>query len=169
VSCGNRHSGTDGLYTTSVAHTLFLAEQYKTAIEARSERAGYYLDAAAWAALGDRKQSIALLRERLNNTSFSKLITALKASLLAILEGKTAEAERIIDDADTSREPEMLVYFVRHYGHMCLLDSSIKALQLAARSGFTCAPDTLRSDPMAGPVAKASETWLTAKQCRGSC
>jgi len=69
------------------------------------------------------------------------------ASLLAILEGKTDEAESIMDEADTSREPEILVYFARHYGHMRLLDSSIKALQLAARSGFTCAPDTLKSDP----------------------
>jgi hypothetical protein len=76
---------------------------------------------------------------------------------LAILEGKTEEAESIMDDADTSREPEILVYFARHYGHMRLLDSSIKALQLAARSGFTCAPDTLKSDPWLVPLRKHRE------------
>ena len=127
---------------------------YKTAIEAYSGRAGYYLDAAAWAALGDKKQAIALLRERLSNTSFSKLITALMLSLLAILEGKTREAESTMDEADTSREPEILVYFARHYSHIGLLDSSIKALQRAARLGFTCAPDTLKSDPWLLPLRK---------------
>jgi len=79
------------------------------------------------------------------------------ASLLAILEGKTDEAKSIMDEADTSREPEILVYFARHYGHMRLLDSSIKALQLAARSGFTCAPDTLKSDPWLVPLRKHRE------------
>ena len=100
---------------------------------------------------------MATLRERLSSTSFSKLITALMASLLAILEGKTDEAESIMDEADTSREPEILFYFARHYGYMGLLDSSIKALERAARSGFTCAPDTLKSDPWLLPLRKHRE------------
>jgi DNA-binding winged helix-turn-helix (wHTH) protein len=157
VAAHRRAVELDPAVTTSVAHTFFLAGQYKTAIEAYSGRATYYLDAAAWAALGDRKQAVALLRERLSNTSFSQRITALMASLLAILEGKTDEAKSIMDEADTSREPEILVYFARHYGHMRLLDSSIKALQLAARSGFTCAPDTLKSDPWLVPLRKHRE------------
>jgi DNA-binding winged helix-turn-helix (wHTH) protein len=157
VAADRRAVELDPAVSTSVAHTFFLAGQYKTAIEAYSGRAGYYLDAAAWAALGDRKQAVSLLRERLSNASFSKLITALMASLLAILEGKTEEAERIMDEADTSREPEILVYFARHYGHMRLLDSSIKALRLAARSGFTCAPDTMKSDPWLVPLRKHRE------------
>jgi DNA-binding winged helix-turn-helix (wHTH) protein len=157
VAAHRRAVELDPVVATSVAHTFFLAGHYKTAIEAYSGRAAYYLDAAAWAALDDRKQAIALLRERLSNTSFSKLITALMASLLAILEGKTDEAESIMDEADTSREPEIMVYFARHYGHMRLLDSSIKALQLAARSGFTCAPDALKSDPWLIPLRKHRE------------
>src|SRR3984957_152364 len=84
VAAHRRAVELDPVVATSVAHTFFLAGQYKTAIEAYSGRAGYYLDAAAWAALDDRKQAIALLRERLSNTSFSKLITALMASLLAM-------------------------------------------------------------------------------------
>jgi DNA-binding winged helix-turn-helix (wHTH) protein len=154
VAAHRRAVELDPAVTTSVAHTFFLTGQYKTAIEAYSGRAGYYLDAAAWAALGDKKQAIALLRERLSNTSFSKLITALMASLLAILEGQLDKAERIMKAADTSREPEIVFYFARHYGHMQLLDSSIQALQLAARSGFTCAPDTLKSDPWLRPLRK---------------
>jgi DNA-binding winged helix-turn-helix (wHTH) protein len=157
VAAHRRAVELDPAVSTSVAHTFFLAGQYKTAIEAYSGRSGYYLDAAAWAALGDGKQAVALLRERLSSTSFSKLITALMASLLAILEGKPDEAESIMDEADTSREPEILFYFARHYGYMGLLDSSIKALERAARSGFTCAPDTLKSDPWLLPLRKHRE------------
>jgi DNA-binding winged helix-turn-helix (wHTH) protein len=154
VAAHRRAVELDPAVTTSVAHTFFLAGQYKTAIEAYSGRAGYYLDAAAWAALGDRKQALALLRERLDEASFSKLITALMASLLAILEGKADQAKRIMDEADTSREPEILIYFARHYSHMGLLDSSIKAIRGAARSGFICAPHTLKSDPWLLPLRK---------------
>jgi len=157
VAAHRRAVELDPAVTTSVAHTFFLAGQYKTAIETYSGRTGYYLDAAAWAALDDRKQAIALLRERLSNSPFSKLITALMTSLLAILEGKTDEAKSIMDNADASREPEILVYFARHYGHMRLLDSSIKALQKAARSGFICAPETLKSDPWLLPLRKHRE------------
>ncbi|HEY4763551.1 MAG TPA: winged helix-turn-helix domain-containing protein [Candidatus Sulfotelmatobacter sp.] len=160
VAAHRRAVELDPAVATSVAHTFFLAGQYKTAIEAYSGRSGYYLDAAAWAALDDRKQAVALLRERLNNASFSTLITALMASLLAILEGKTDKAEGIMDGADTSLEPEILVYFARHYGHMRLLDSSIKALQRAARSGFICASDTLKSDPWLLPLRKHRELGL---------
>jgi DNA-binding winged helix-turn-helix (wHTH) protein/tetratricopeptide (TPR) repeat protein len=152
VAAHRRAVELDPAVTTSVPHTFFLAGQYKTAIEAYSGRAGYYLDAAAWAALGDRKQAVALLRERLRQASFSKLITALMASLLAILEGKADEARTIMDQADTSHEPEILVYFARHYGHVQMLDCSIKALQQAARSGFICAPETLKSDPWLLPL-----------------
>lgn len=147
----------DPAVTTSVAHTFFLTGQYKTAIEAYSGRTGYYLDAAAWAALDDRKQAVALLRERLRKASFSKLITALMTSLLAILEGRTDEAKSIMDNADTSREPEILVYFARHYGYMRALDSAVGTLQKAARSGFTCAPGTLKSDAWLLPLRKHCE------------
>ena len=147
----------DPAIATSVAHTFFLAGQYKTAIEAYSGRTGYYLDAAAWAALGDQKQASALLRERLTRSSFSKLITGLMTSLLAILEGKRGEAKRIMDNADTSRDPEILVYFARHYGYMHELDSAVGALRKAARSGFTCAPTTLKSDGWLRPLRKHCE------------
>jgi DNA-binding winged helix-turn-helix (wHTH) protein len=157
VAAHRRAVELDPAVTTSVAHTFFLAGEYKTAIEAYSGRTGYYLDAAAWAALDDRKQAIALLRERLSQASFSKLITALMTSLLAILEGKTDEARTIMDQADTSHEPEILVYFARHYGHMRMLDCSIKALQQAARSGFICGPETLKSDPWLLPLRKHRE------------
>ena len=44
----------------------FLAGDNPSAIETYSGRAAYYLDAAAWAALADRKRAIALFRDRLD-------------------------------------------------------------------------------------------------------
>jgi len=144
----------DPAITTSVAHTFFLAGKYESAIESYSGRAGYYLDAAAWAALGDAKQAIRLLSERLRTTQFSRLIHALMTSLWAVIEGKKGEATRIMEKADTSREPEILVYFARHYCHVGELDLAIRALHEAACSGFTCAPETLKSDLWLSPLGK---------------
>ena len=154
VSAHKRAVELDPAMATSVAHTYFLAGKYETAIEAYSGRAGYYLDVAAWAVLDDRRQATVLLRERLRKTQFSKLITALMTSLLAVLEGKKTDAARIMEEADTSREPEILLYFARHYCHLGLLDPSIRALEIAARSGFICAPETLKSDPWFGLLRK---------------
>jgi len=147
----------DPAIVTSVAHTLFLAGEYASAIETYSGRGAYYLDAAAWAALGHRKRAIALLRERLGRMSLSELMKALMSSLLAVLEGRTEEAVRVMDAADTSRDPEILVYFARHYSKLGMADSAVRALQQAAQSGFVCAPYTLTSDAWLGAVRKHPE------------
>jgi len=166
----------DPAIATSVAHTFFLAGQYRTAIETYSGRTGYYLDAASWAALNDRKQAIGLLRERLRKTSFSKLIASLMGSLLAILENKVDQAKSIMQEADTSREPEIMVYFARHYSHIKAFDAAIEALEKAAKSGFICAPETLQSDPWLRPLRKHrgfaalmhnAETWV--RRAREHC
>jgi DNA-binding winged helix-turn-helix (wHTH) protein/tetratricopeptide (TPR) repeat protein len=144
-------TGFDPAATTSVAHTLFLAGEYASAIEAYGGRAAYYLDAAAWAALGNNKRAIALLRERLARMMLSRLMTALLASLLAVLEHRTDDAVRAMQEADASREPEILVYFARHYARINKGDAALNLLQNAVRAGFICAPETLKSD-----------VWLTA-------
>jgi tetratricopeptide (TPR) repeat protein len=147
----------DPAIITSVAHTLFLAGEYASAIETYSGRAAYYLDAAAWAALGDRKRAITLLRERLGRMSLSKLMTALMSSLLALLEGRGDEAVRLMESTDTTCEPEILVYFARHYALMKQADSAVRALRQAAHSGFVCAPSTLNSDTWLSAVRNHSE------------
>jgi DNA-binding winged helix-turn-helix (wHTH) protein len=147
----------DPAIITSVAHTLFLAGEYASAIETYSGRAAYYLDAGAWAALGDRKRAIALLRERLGRMSLSRLMTALMSSLLALLEGRTDEAVRLMETVDTTREPEILVYLARHYSRLKLPDSAVRALKQAAQSGFVCAPHTLITDPWLSAVRKHPE------------
>jgi len=157
VEAHRRASELDPAIITSVAHTLFLAGEYASAIETYSGRAAYYLDAAAWAALGDQKRAIALLRERLGRMSLSKLMTALMSSLLALLEGRGDEAVRLMEAVDTTREPEILVYFARHYARMKLADSAVGALRQAAQSGFVCAPNTLNSDAWLSALRNHSE------------
>lgn len=82
----------DPAVQTSVAHTWFLAGEYGCAIETYGGRAAYYLDVAAWAALGHEKRAIALLTERLAKESLSGLMNALMGSLLALLQGRTDQA-----------------------------------------------------------------------------
>jgi hypothetical protein len=44
----------DPAVVTSISHTYFLAGDYAAAIDTYGGRTGYYLDAAAWAALGEK-------------------------------------------------------------------------------------------------------------------
>lgn len=151
IQADQRAQELDPAIATSVAHTLFLSGEYASAIGAYSGRAAYYLDAAAWAALGDRSRAIALLRERLDRMTLSKLMTALMRSLLAVLEGRAEDAIRLMETADTTREPEIKVYFARHYAQIGLINSAMSALEQAVEFGFVCAPITLTSD-----------TWLSS-------
>lgn len=157
IEAHRRATQLDPAIITSVAHTFFLSGEYASAIETYSGRAAYYLDAAAWAALGDRTRAIALLRERLGRMSLSGLMTALMSSLLAILEGRAEEAVRLMEEADTTREPEILVYFARHYARLKLADRAVEALRLAAQSGFVCVPATLVADAWLSTLRKHSE------------
>jgi DNA-binding winged helix-turn-helix (wHTH) protein len=147
VDAHKRAAELDPAITTSVAHTFFLAGDYARAIETYGGRAAYYLDAAAWAALGEKERAAVLLRERLGSMQLSRLMAALMGSLLAILEGRAGEAATLMEAADTTREPEILTYFARHFAHMGLADRAMNAAKLAQQSGFLCAPQTLRADP----------------------
>jgi DNA-binding winged helix-turn-helix (wHTH) protein len=132
---------------TSVAHTYFLAGDYASAIESYKGRGAYYLDAAAWAMLGEKKRAIVLLRERLRTMNLSSLMHALLGSLLAILQSKSDRAVHLMEAADTTREPEILVYFARHYAQLGLAASAARSLRQAAQAGFICPPEMLHADP----------------------
>jgi tetratricopeptide (TPR) repeat protein len=136
---------------TSVAHSFFFKGDFASAIEAYRGRAGWYLDAAAWAALGLRDRAARALRQRLKKSSLSTVMTALMASLLAILEDRTEQAVRAMASAEIHHEPEIVACFARHYSFLGLGDAAAAALHRAADEGFLCAPETLRGDP-----------WLTA-------
>jgi DNA-binding winged helix-turn-helix (wHTH) protein len=136
----------DPTTVSSVAHTLFFCGRYRSAIDAYSGRTAYYLDAASWAALGNRKHAIALLKERLGTMSLSRLIRTLLDSLLAVLENRADEAVHLMRNADATCEPEILVYFARQYAKVGLPELAGKAVRRAAALGFVCAPQTLKND-----------------------
>ena len=157
VEAHKRSVEMDPAVSTSVAHTFFLAGEYASAIQAYRGPAAYYLDAAAWAALGKTKQAASLLRERLEKMPLSELMAALMRSLLALLEGNSEEAVRLMEAADTTCDPEILVYFARHYARMGFADAAIDSLKRAIQSGFVCSPHTLRSDVWLGNMRQHPE------------
>ncbi|KAA6459056.1 hypothetical protein DYQ86_17395 [Acidobacteria bacterium AB60] len=159
----------DPAITTSVAHSLFLTGDYAGAIGSYGGRAAYYLDAAAWAAMGKRKRAQTLLRDRLNAIPLSRLMTALMSSLLALLEDRPDEAVRLMQASDTSCDPEIQLYFARHYARLGLLDTAAAALQAAARSGFTCAPLTLKSDVWLAALHKHPAFPALLQDAESSC
>lgn len=154
LAAHQRATELDPAAITSVAHTVFLTGDYASAIEMYSGRAAYYLDAAAWAALGDRKRAMTLLHRRLGRMPLSNLMAALMRSLLALLQGKRDEAVHLMEGASTAREPEIQMYFARHYAEMGLGEQAVSALKRASEAGFVCAPNTLNSDVWLRKVKK---------------
>ena len=146
----------DPTIATSVAHTLFAMGDYAASIEAYAGRAAYYLDAASWATLGLSDRALVLLRSRLQGSALSELMNALLQSLAAVLEGQPEEAIRWMETADTVREPEVLMYFARHYSYIDKADLAFATLQKAFEAGFVCAPETLKSDPWFAALRRSS-------------
>ena len=157
VESHKRAVALDPTIVTSVPHTLFLLGDFASAIDAYGGRATYYLDAAARAVLGERDRAASLLRERLENPSLSSLMLALMNSLLAVLEGNGEEAVRQMQQTNASSDPEILVYFARHYSRIGATDLAIDALKRAETLGFICAPITLNSDPWLSAVREHPE------------
>ncbi len=125
----------DPTVVTSVLHTHFLLGDYEAASESGGTR--YYLDAAACAALGDRRRAIERLTARLAAQTFSPLMAGLMGSLLAILEGRGADASAIMQGADVHREPETIFYFARHHSMLGNRAEALAMLLRARSEGFT--------------------------------
>jgi DNA-binding winged helix-turn-helix (wHTH) protein len=154
----------DPAMVTSVAHTRFAAGEYAAAIEIYGGRGAYYLDVAAWAALGELDRAVALLRERLERMALSELMSALLGSLLAVLEGKHRKAVRLMEEADAMYEPEIVMYFARHYGRMGMAERAVECLRAAMKAGFVCAPEMLREDAWLGAVRESAEFGALMKE-----
>jgi len=132
-----RAKALDPTIATSVAHTHFVRGEYEAAIETYGSGKGYYLDAAAWAALGDSRRALALLRERAAGPPLSPLMSGLMGSLLAILEGRGQDAADAMLRAAIVREPETLFYFARHFSMLGNSREAIETLKRALHEGFS--------------------------------
>lgn len=135
IAAHARATALDPTIVTSVAHTHFLRGNYDLTLE--SSRTRFYLDAAAWTALGHRERAVTLLRARLAPADLSSLMTGLMGSLIAILEDRKDDAAAIIKGTDVQREPETLFYFARHYAMLRDERETVRMLERARREGFT--------------------------------
>jgi len=127
----------DPTLVTSVAHTHFLRGEYEATIETYSARKGYYLDAAAWAALGDTRRATSLLKDRLGDAQLSPLMYGLMSSLLALAEDRCRDAVAIIDATKVAHEPEVLFYMARHLSRAGEASGALRQLRRALVEGFT--------------------------------
>ena len=100
----------DPTIRTSIAHTYFLQGRYADVFENYIGN-HFYLDAAAWSAMGEVDRAVTLLRTRLAQSELSPLMRTLEASLLAVLENKRTEAlELIMHNTLLIQEPEVHFY-----------------------------------------------------------
>jgi hypothetical protein len=62
-----------------------------------------------------------------------------------------------MERGDAAFEPEIVMYFARHYARMGMAARAIGCLRAAMKAGFVCAPETLRRDAWLGPVREHAE------------
>jgi DNA-binding winged helix-turn-helix (wHTH) protein len=150
VAAHARAVALDPTIVTSVTHTHFLRCEYEATLETYSGTR-YYLDAAAWAGLGDTRRAITLLRERLKKDQLSPLMSGLMSSLAAALEGRSDDAVAVMMNLQVTREPEVLFYMARHFSMMSAAPQAVRMLQRAREEGLT-ASYTLAHDAVFRPL-----------------
>jgi DNA-binding winged helix-turn-helix (wHTH) protein len=154
VAAHARATALDPTIVTSVAHTHFLRGDYTLTLESTQTR--FYLDAAAWTALGARERALTLLKARLAPGDLSSLMAGLMGSLFAILENRGGDADAIMRRANVHQEPETLFYFARHYAMLGDHAETIKIVTRARGEGFTTSY-TLAHDPVFNQVRSQRE------------
>lgn len=139
----------DPTVKTSVAHTHFLRGEFARVFETYTGTL-YYLDAAAWAALGATDRAASLLRDRLAKASLGTIFFVIMRSLLAILECKQHEALNLIETAEIVREPELLFYLARHCAMLNAAEPTLRFLRRARLEGFWSSCTLMRDPAFAG-------------------
>jgi DNA-binding winged helix-turn-helix (wHTH) protein len=136
----------DPAIRTSVAHTHFVRGEFPRVFETYTG-ALYYLDAAAWVALGAADRAALLLRERLAQPALGKTMRTLMSSLLAVLDGETERAADLMKDIEGIRDPEVFFYLARHFA---MFDADKDAAQMArhARLAGFWSSHALKNDPV---------------------
>jgi hypothetical protein len=136
VAAHERAIALDPAVVTSVTHTHFLRGDYRMALDTYTGTR-YYLDAAAWAALGETTRAVAQLRDRVAATEQQSPLNGLVRSLLAILEGRRQDAVAIMEPLAITSEPEAQLYLARHWALVGAASETIDLLEQARRGGMT--------------------------------
>ena len=136
VAAHRRAKALDPTVKTSVAHTVFLQCDFASVFEHYVGKQ-YYLDLAAWVAMGQRERAISLLRTRLaEQPDLGPWMFALMGSLLAVLEGRREDALSLVERARFVYEPEGAFYFARHCGMLNDAASAVRLIRRARKEGF---------------------------------
>ena len=149
VAAHARATALDPTIVTSVTHTHFLLCEYEACLDTLGSGTRYYLDAAAWAGLGDTRRSAGMLRQRLSQP-LSPLMARLMGSLLAILESRGDDALAMMRAPQSEREPEVTFYLARHFGMLGDAPGAVGVLQRAREEGFTSSETLLRDRAFEG-------------------
>jgi hypothetical protein len=133
---------------TSVEHTYFLQGEYEKTLAFYDTKAGYYLDAAALAAMDRNEEALERLRQRGGAGHAAGEIGPLMYSLRAYLEGNFAECLRSITELETliRPDPESLFYIARHLARINERERAMVTLCKVIDGGFLCA-SSLARDP----------------------
>ena len=165
VAAHYRAKALDPTIATSVGHSHFLLGEYEATIENYARGTGFYLDAAAWAALGGTDRAVSLLRERVAAQQLGPLMSGLMGSLLAILEGRGRDAQEAMTKSKVVREPEILFYFARHFSLLGDAAGAIEMLARAQKEGFS-ASSAIERDPAFSAVREHPEFERVASEAR---
>ena len=136
IEAHHRAVALDPAIATSVTHTHFLLCDYPATLDSYSGTR-YYLDAAAWAALGDIPRAIELLRERLSTRDLSTLMAGLMHSMVAALTGHRDDALTAMKELTVAREPEVIFYLARHFAMLDAGPECVAMLRRARAEGLT--------------------------------
>jgi DNA-binding winged helix-turn-helix (wHTH) protein len=136
LAAHKRATALDPTITTSVPHTHFVRGEYESTLETYGG-SRYYLDAAAWVALGDRQRAQTALTERMATYSLSSHMSGMMSSLLEVLKGRHREALDIINAMDIARDPESMFYMSRHCAMAGAGSEAIDLVRRAREAGFS--------------------------------
>ncbi|MGA2269891.1 MAG: protein kinase [Bryobacteraceae bacterium] len=141
---------------TSAEHTYFLLGEYQKTLAFYDTKAGYYLDAAALAALDRNQEALERLRQRGGTGGGASTVGAAMRSLRAYLEGNFAECLRAIPELEalTRMDPEALFYVARHLARINERERAIATLGKVIDCGFLCA-SSLARDPWLASLREA--------------
>jgi len=155
---------------TSVAHTYFLLGEYQKSLDCYDTKAGFYLDCAALACLGETGTALAKLRDREKTGAIPGPLRAIMQSLRAYLEGNFQECLHAIEAGDllTQRDLESQFYVGRQLARIGQVEKAINLLHRVIDDGFLCS-SSLTRDPWFSPLHSSpafAELLHHAEACR---
>lgn len=155
VAAHEQAASLDPTIRTSVAHTHFVRGEFARVFETYTG-ALYYLDAAAWSALGACDRAASLLRERLTHPAPGGTIMTLMSSLLAILDGEIQRAAQTMKDFEGKDDPEAIFYLARHYAMFDDAKGAVEMVRRARLAGFWSSY-ALTNDPVFSKLRNRTE------------